>query len=597
MKSLTSLWQVVADELATLCHTSTVRDYKTVSDRVEEEGVSFLTITLPNFGKGFERSLDRGQVVPDFFTGFRWRRGLPLFLGGFLGRIFDAKTGLLLEDPCKDSIFAVRQLTLMFGKISIPCTEARNRKALQAFLECEKELQHSDELTPPDLLTDFKRVSLLLFGDVLSRVDKDVYEGKIVPRHGPGATADGLRGNAKFHQTEWPARMEPYFPFLEMALPNARYYSLVDHVEFLEPGEERPVKVTLVPKTQKTPRIIAIEPTCMQYVQQGLMERFVDYLQRSETVAGMIGFDDQSPNQRLAEEGSRTGRLATLDLSEASDRVSYRHVRLLMSNHPHLWAGVDACRSTKADVQGEVISLSKFASMGSALTFPIEAMVFLTIIFIGLEKWLNHPLSRDDMKSFKDKVRVYGDDLIVPADSVASVIHALEAFGFKINKDKSFWTGKFRESCGKEYYDGTDVSIIRCRQMLPRSRKDVPAIVSLVSFRNQCYYAGLWKVADRLDRLLARHLSVFPTVARSSAVLGRHSVLDYSVDKLSADTHAPLVRGYVVKSRLPVSQLDDVDALLKWFLKRGDKPYAADHLERSGRPKSVDIKLRWASPF
>jgi len=41
MKSLISLWNVLANELASRCGTSTTMDIKTVHGRVENEGLSF----------------------------------------------------------------------------------------------------------------------------------------------------------------------------------------------------------------------------------------------------------------------------------------------------------------------------------------------------------------------------------------------------------------------------------------------------------------------------------------------------------------------------------------------------------------------------
>lgn len=598
MKSLTLLWQLVLKEMGTVCHTSTSRDAKTAAVRYEHEGSSFYTITLPAFGSSFQKSLDEGMVDPTLYTGFRFKGGLPLFLGGFLDRVFDRGTGRLLDDPCIDSIFAIRQLTLMFGKILLPCSERREQAAIQQFIQCELDVRSNERNTPRELLAEFKRVSLLAFGDILSLVDKDVYNGDIIPRHGPGRTADRLNGNAKYDQAEWTTRLEQYFPYGEFAMPSWRYKYLLDRSKHLEPGAERPVKVITVPKTLKTPRIIAIEPTCMQYVQQGLMERIVDYIAHDNIVGNLIGFDDQEPNQLLAQKGSKTGDLATLDLSEASDRVSNQHVRLLLSSHPNLLQGVDSCRSRKADVRGQTVRLAKFASMGSALTFPIEAMVFLTIVLVGIGKARNRPLTRGDIASLRGKVRVYGDDLVVPADCVNSVIEVLEAFGSRVNYDKSYWNGKFRESCGKEYYDGEDVSIVRCRRMLPTSRRDVLEMVSLVSFRNQLYFAGLWQSAGELDGIIAGYLKHYPTVSPSSPVLGRHSLLAYQTDKMCNDLHSPLVKGYCVVSKPPVSIASGEGALLKWFLKRGEEPIAdRNHLERFGRPDAVDIKLRWTQPF
>jgi len=605
LKSLTLLWQQVLEELGTVCSVSTSKDMETCLARFEHEGVSFLTITLPTFGKDFQKSLAEGFVDRCLFTGFRWRGGLPLFLGGFLDRVFDRGTGRLLDDPDVDSIFAVRQLTLMFAKILLPCSESRVAGAIEGYIECEKELRDSDRNTSTEQYDSFHRMSHLIFREVFSRLDSDVFASDILPKHGPGSTADRLSGNGKYDQYVWPRRLERVFPFGEHAIPSWRYKYLLDQAQLLEPGTELPVRVITVPKTLKTPRIIAIEPTAMQYMQQGLMEKFVDYLETDSTVSGMIGFSQQEPNQLLAKEGSITGQLATLDLSEASDRVSNQLVRTLFrpfagrGGFPHLGEAVDATRTRKADVPGHgVIRLAKFASMGSALTFPIEAVVFLTIVFLGIEKGHRRLFTRGDIKSFAGQVRVYGDDIIVPVDYAQLVRSELEAFGFRVNADKSFWNGKFRESCGKDYYDGHDVTPIRVRRVFPTERADVEEIVSLVSLRNQMYFAGLWGTARWLDDRVSKILPKYPVVMPSSPVLGRHSFLGYQAQKVCPDHHAPLVKGYVVTAKPPPSKATGEGALLKWFLKRGDEPFAdRDHLQRQGRPDAVTLKLRWAPPF
>lgn len=597
MKSLIALWQTLAHELGGLCHVSTARDYKTVASRFEHEGLSFLTISLTDFGKDLEKGLDRGRVDHDLFRGFNRLGGLPRFLGGFLDRVFDRGTGRLLDDPCGDSIYAIRQLTLLFGKISLPCSDARNERALSRYIECEKEVREGDRNLPSSSLDEFGRVSLLLFGDVFATADREVYNGTLIPKHGPGSTADRLRGNAKFTQLEWTERLEQQFPYGDYCLPNWRFNYLLDATDFLEPGRERPVKVILVPKTLKTPRIIAVEPTCMQYAQQALMEVLVRELETDNTVSGMLGFSDQMPNQQMAEEGSRTGRLATIDLSEASDRVSNQHVRRLLQHFPHLHDAVDACRSRKADVPGHgVIRLAKFASMGSALCFPFEAMVFLTVVMMGIQRAHKRQFSRKDIKSYAGKVRVYGDDIIIPVDCMSSVIRALEEFSLKVNVDKSFGTGMFRESCGREYYRGRDVSITRVRSVLPSSLKDATEVIAVVSLRNRLYEAGLWKTAFWLDDGIGPLLGGrYPYVHQNSPVLGRVSFLGYDTERLSPDTHSPQVKGHVVYSKPRASMATGEGALLKWFLKRGDEPFAdRDHLVRSGRPDAVRTKLRWA---
>jgi hypothetical protein len=391
------------------------------------------------------------------------------------------------------------------------------------------------------------------------------------------------------------------FPHLDGFIsPGEWHADSFNHVDILEPGSEMPVRVISVPKTLKTPRIIAVEPTAMQYSQQAIAEVLVGYLEGVDNpLRSLVGFRDQGVNRLMAQKGSLTGTLATLDLSEASDRVSNQLVRALVADFPNVGEGLDATRSRKADVPGfGVIRLAKYASMGSALCFPVEAMVFCTIVFMGIEQALSRRVTRNDVVSFLGQVRVYGDDIIVPADYAASVIRSLEDFGLRVNADKSFWTGRFRESCGKEYFAGDDVSIVRCRSIPPTSRKDAPELISWVSMRNQFYSSGYWRVARAIDEFLGQIMPL-PLVAESSSVLGRKSFLGYETQKYSKFTHAPLVKGLVVNAEIPRDEsLMDFGALMKYFLKRGVDPFQdREHLERSGRPRSVGTKPRWASPF
>jgi hypothetical protein len=226
----------------------------------------------------------------------------------------------------------------------------------------------------------------------------------------------------------------------------------------------------------------------------------------------------------------------------------------------------------------------------------MEAFVFTTLIFMGIERGLNTSLSPSLVKHYSDQVRVYGDDLIVPVDLVDSVLGVLSSFGMVVNADKSFWTGRFRESCGKEYYAGQDVSIVKVRHLFPADRSDATGVISLVSLRNQLYYAGFWQTCQWLDERIRKIIRYFPVVLPSSPVLGRHSFLGYLPEKIGERLHNPLVKGWMVRSVLPPDKLDGHGALLKYHLKRGREPiHDVDHLERSGRPLAVDIKLGYGS--
>jgi len=368
-------------------------------------------------------------------------------------------------------------------------------------------------------------------------------------------------------------------------------------------------------------------------MQQAVYRSFISAYKRDRLLCKLIGFDDQVPNQKLARQGSLDQRTATLDLSDASDRVSNQLIREMLDRWPFLEQAVDSTRSRKAVVGGKTVRLAKYASMGSALCFPMEAMVFTTLIFLGIQRSLNTSLSRKDVKRLSGSVRVFGDDLIVPSDHVLSVVQTLEHFGARVGLSKSFWTGRFRESCGKEYYDGEDVSIVRVRQPLPTRQQDAIPVISMVSLRNQLFMSGYWGTCREMDKEIRRIIKHFPTVSPSSGMLGRVSFLGYETQRLHPSLHSPLVKGYVVEAKPPSDKLEGAGALLKCLLKlgnplRGDgfhnptpwlEPGASvggpfgithdatlwvatpgndeKHLERTGRPQRVSIKLRWGSPY
>jgi hypothetical protein len=539
--------------------------------------------------------------------------------------VFDSSSGTLLEDPDIEAIYAIRQLTLYISKIALPEETSRNphqprrvvsadreRRAMSEYIQTEQDVRASDDRLDPAYLADFERVSEMLYGDLFDEMERSILAGELIPKHGPGAVADRYKANAKWNLRTWTARLQSAYMHSEDYLyPNLLYKGRNgdQDVDILEPGAEVPVKVTTVPKTLKAPRIIAMEPAAVQFAQQAVLRCFLDAQRKDGFLSRVIGILDQNPNREMAREGSLSGDLATLDLSEASDRVSNQHVRAMCARHPILLKVLDATRSRKADVPGYgVVRLAKYASMGSALCFPVEAMTFLVIVFLGIERELRVPLSRElVVKEFASRVRIFGDDIIVPREHVLSVVDELHGFGHKVNVGKSFWTGRFRESCGKEYFDGHDVSIVKVREVLPTRLKDASAVQSAVSLRNLAYWSGLWKTAAWLDNYLAKILhGYWPNVAPTSALLGRESALGYQFQRLDPNHHGPLTKGYSVVSKPPEDNLEGVGAHLKCLVQLARREpdelqltpkVDSEHLERSGRPERVDIKLGWSSPF
>ena len=200
--------------------------------------------------------------------------------------------------------------------------------------------------------------------------------------------------------------------------------------------------VTTVPKDARADRIIAVEPSLNMFYQKG-----IGGLMRHRLRKAGCNLNDQTRNQRLAKLGSEDGSLATLDLSSASDSMSRRLVEFIApSDWYHALATV-RCKSTVLP-GGEKIFLQKFSSMGNGATFELESAIFLSIVRAVL-----------DLMGLEGHVHgVYGDDLIVPTEASGFLIEVLDYCGFKTNVEKSFCDGPFRESCGKHYFRGHDVT-------------------------------------------------------------------------------------------------------------------------------------------
>lgn len=196
-----------------------------------------------------------------------------------------------------------------------------------------------------------------------------------------------------------------------------------------------------VPKNSEIDRCAAKEPDLNMFLQKGVGHFFRHSLKRRLR----IDLNDQSRNQELARVGSIDGSLATLDLSSASDLISDQIVRELI---PFEWFEyLNDIRSRQITVEGEVHEMNMFSSMGNAFTFELESMIFYALVNAVCY-----------LTGSKGTVSVYGDDIICPSSVAGLVARVFAWFGFKVNPKKSHWRGPFRESCGKHWYSGTDVT-------------------------------------------------------------------------------------------------------------------------------------------
>jgi len=585
---------------------SMIRDLVTLKSRITHEGLSFLTLTLPMFGQEFEKALDCAEVTPKAFSGWKKRLSLPAFLQGLTGLVFDARTGGLLEDPNIAAIEGIRQIAYTFKKLSLPCTPERESMALFGFQEVERTLSETVFSGDIDL---FIKINDLLWGNVFN---EDFDPQRYIPKHGPGQTAERISGNRKYIQRNWYERLEPFFPSDIYLMSCVEQLSDktdgIDCVQFASPEQELPVRITLVPKTLKGPRIIAMEPVCMQYAQQALAGPIIDRLETFYITAGHINFHDQSVNRKLALSTSKDELMATLDLSSASDRVPLSLVSLMLQSRPDVRDAILACRSKVAQLpSGELITLKKFASMGSALCFPIESMYFFSVILLALFQKHKLPVTLRNIHRLSRSVYVYGDDIIIPVDEVEDVTKTLTSFYCKVNTAKSFWNGKFRESCGMDAYDGECVTPTYLRQEQPGDMGQAKRIISWVETSNLFYRRGYWRTAAYMKDRVEAVTGELPVILETSPGLGWVTFQrGHHFHRWSKSLHRYEIRTLVPSPVYRKDPLGGWSALLKYFIttegRQGFKtssplPIDKEHLSRSPRSGTSSIKRRWTTPY
>jgi hypothetical protein len=237
--------------------------------------------------------------------------------------------------------------------------------------------------------------------------------------------------------------------------------------------------LSLVPKTFKSLRAIMPNTTIGSYMSFGLGE-----IMRKRLKAK--GYDIRTLQMRhrvLARSASVHGLHVTADLSSASDSITVALVKRLF---PADWFEI-LTRSRIGKVllpDNSSIESLTFCTMGIGYTFPLQTLVFLSLLK-AIEATLFHRLDRRT-------ISVYGDDMIYSSRMHNDVLRYFGQFGFVINVDKTFVTGRFRESCGGDYYHGVDV-----RPFQPRNG---PANVG-----SKTYEAMLYKYVNGLLARWSEH--------------------------------------------------------------------------------------------
>lgn len=408
-----------------------------IASLVVDVRVQLLVTIFPKLSKDLIHGLSTGKFINS--TPLMNKEGckIPLIFNDLFISIFDTN-GFLRSNINYEAVATLRQLLELCYKFEVPFTEEQELVAHQKFIDVDKSVK--TESFPSSIFRaryEFQR--LLPIG-----------VGTVIPRHSNGKTnTKGIDNMSK--RSTWRFNTKLY----------ESYSAVFPHISlFSKSVMPTSSKLAVVPKDSRGPRSICMEPHERMYVQQGYMHVLYDHIENVSPAKGYINFTDQEINRKLAYTSSIDGAYATIDLKDASDMVSNTLLQKLCSGSE--WDEIfQSTRSSTTSTLHGTIELKKFAPMGSALCFPVEAMVFYAIA-----------------RTVTDEVYVYGDDIIVPTCSAREVMSALEGYGLVVNRDKSFMHGSFRESCGAYYHNGHDISIVQCKSLEP---------LSLIQFVNDMY--------------------------------------------------------------------------------------------------------------
>lgn len=536
------------------------RDIITVKHRFEHEGYGFLTITLPSLCDAFDKGLSTGKFACP--TGLKKVRGgaIPRLFSGMLCEVFDLFTGTILSQPNLGIIKLMREICRCFKKLALNSdqVERLDLEAKSKFFSVEETCKDGVQLDPRQL-----NVLKAVRSCVLTKLDIFL-PSELLPKHGPGAVVESVTTNQKWSVVLDSLNRVSEYGFDRLAACLKRLGM---------PDRHRPTsnsaKLVTVPKDSTSRRTITVEPCVNQFLQQGLNTYLRDHIKKDPVLRRCLALTDQTKNQILALEGSRTDRWATIDLSSASDLLTSSLVRLVFEEQSSFLELLFDARSPEVLDNGVAKELEKFAGMGNATTFPVQSVVFAVVAISAIldcrHEW---PTSRSVARIAR-RIRVYGDDIIVPTEYAQAVVGWLSASGLKVNMKKSFLQGYFKESCGVDAYSGVDVTPLYVRHLPSDLSKRTPEIIKhYVDLSNHAWMRGLYEFSDLLRQYAEDALGKpLPHVHSQSGAFGLHTRREWvSVQRWSKTLHRFELRTHVLQSVYRKDQIDGYEALTKFFV-------------------------------
>lgn len=555
------------------------RDLVTIEGRYKNEGVQFLTVTLPSY---FEAVL-MGLEVGKFTCGRAFRKAsksskIPALFQGILCNVFDPSTGLEKSDSAT-YLSVLYQVCYFFKKALIASDEENlDRSAKNAFYSCDRAVV---EEIPQHLSSRIRIVgSYTLRSLVDIYYQPDFYEG----RHGPGAVVEKVYGNRKWTALGRLVRAgRNLLPESGLDLLYLDEF-LDNHTPVIDDYSSPSARLVTVPKNSRSRRTITVEPLMNQFYQQALNKSLRDSITKCRVLSKCLTLNSQRPNQELAIYGSLNRSVATIDLSSASDLLGISLVREVFHHHEVF---LDLMMRTRSKL--DQIDLRKYAGMGNATTFPVQSICFATLSIVAVCDAANLPLTEKNIVACAKKVRVFGDDIIIPTSAYHVLAKILSDCGLVINKKKSYKDGFFRESCGVDAYHGINITPIYMRIDPRLTSLEDSQIETICSTSNQLFRAGYYRTARALKDMVPGG-KVLPSSGVPGAI--GFDFDGYPVTRMCKRTHQPLARVTVSKVSFKRDILNGVDALCKFFhtplIER-----CKGHLQRSPVRYQNKIVARW----
>lgn len=506
--------------------------------RIRKEGVQFLTVTLPQLSKAVLRSLELGYFSRP--TCFAWKGRSLRFFRSLLDGIFDSD-GIVRSDVDVVSLWGLRQLCEYMYKLAFTFTADKQRAACSNYRSLEQSLLglSFDRVWVESLRKNFETY----YPEASRLTVSDIFAANR-PRHGPGSFAGSHLWDIPYYVwkllpsafTGTTTRMfKPFSGFFRA------YPSDPERITLAE-DEDPTCDVLFVPKDSRGPRVISKEPPHLLRAQLSYFDTLSSTLER--ITSGRINFRDQTVNQQLAIAASIDKRMATLDLKDASDRVTLRLVAGIFRHSPGLLRFVRNYRSTHARLpDGGRLPLYKLSGMGSGLTFPTMALVIHLSVCTYVSKRYAIPY-KDCMR----QVYVYGDDLIVPSEWYQDAISALGCSGLQVNRDKCFVNSNFRESCGADAFAGNRIEPVRLRLHNASLGSPEPVlnigssgILELERHCRELHQAGLLTLKEYYYSCLEHTLGNLPQIHGETPILGRYnnSIVDHRDERVTVWTVVP----------------------------------------------------------